>query len=168
MEKSAAKSARRRRASQYPGVAQLVERVVWDHEAAGSKPVTRTKNRRAETRRFFNVIHPTASLIGCASDIRCAQFPSRARQQATGKKSDAERGISAPCIGFFRFFSEHVLRTCQSAHSGAPCAQHSRKLPRRAARKRLRWQARPAAASSSRSAPARTADSSRRWPWSAA
>ena len=27
----------------YPGVAQLVERVVWDHEAAGSKPVTRTK-----------------------------------------------------------------------------------------------------------------------------
>ena len=27
----------------YPGVAQMVERVVWDHEAAGSKPVTRTK-----------------------------------------------------------------------------------------------------------------------------
>ena len=27
-----------------PGVAQMVERVVWDHEAAGSKPVTRTKN----------------------------------------------------------------------------------------------------------------------------
>ena len=27
----------------HPGVAQLVERVVWDHEAAGSKPVTRTK-----------------------------------------------------------------------------------------------------------------------------
>ena len=26
----------------YPGVAQLVERVVWDHEAAGSNPVTRT------------------------------------------------------------------------------------------------------------------------------
>ena len=25
-----------------PGVAQMVERVVWDHEAAGSKPVTRT------------------------------------------------------------------------------------------------------------------------------
>ena len=24
-----------------PGVAQLVERVVWDHEAAGSNPVTR-------------------------------------------------------------------------------------------------------------------------------
>ena len=29
---------------EYPGVAQMVERVVWDHEAAGSKPVTRTKN----------------------------------------------------------------------------------------------------------------------------
>ena len=26
----------------YPGVAQLVARVVWDHEAAGSIPVTRT------------------------------------------------------------------------------------------------------------------------------
>lgn len=26
----------------YPGVAQLVERVVWDHEAAGSNPVTWT------------------------------------------------------------------------------------------------------------------------------
>ena len=28
----------------YPGVAQLVARVVWDHQAAGSNPVTRTKN----------------------------------------------------------------------------------------------------------------------------
>ena len=27
----------------YPGVAQMVERAVWDREAAGSKPVTRTK-----------------------------------------------------------------------------------------------------------------------------
>lgn len=27
---------------EYPGVAQMVERVVWDHEAAGSRPVTRT------------------------------------------------------------------------------------------------------------------------------
>ena len=27
----------------YPGVAQLVARVVWDHEAAGSIPVTRTR-----------------------------------------------------------------------------------------------------------------------------
>lgn len=26
----------------YPGVAQLVERMVWDHDAAGSSPVTRT------------------------------------------------------------------------------------------------------------------------------
>ena len=26
------------------GVAQLVERVVWDHQAAGSSPVTPTKN----------------------------------------------------------------------------------------------------------------------------
>ncbi len=29
--------------SEYPGVAQLVARVVWDHQAAGSNPVTRTK-----------------------------------------------------------------------------------------------------------------------------
>jgi hypothetical protein len=29
---------------EYPGVAQLVARVVWDHQAAGSNPVTRTKN----------------------------------------------------------------------------------------------------------------------------
>ena len=27
------------------GVAQLVERVVWDHQAAGSSPVTPRKNR---------------------------------------------------------------------------------------------------------------------------
>ena len=26
----------------HPGVAQLVARVVWDHDAAGSNPVTRT------------------------------------------------------------------------------------------------------------------------------
>ena len=29
-------------AHRYPGVAQLVARVVWDHEAAGSNPVTST------------------------------------------------------------------------------------------------------------------------------
>ena len=27
---------------EYPGVVQLIERVVWDHEAAGSSPVTST------------------------------------------------------------------------------------------------------------------------------
>ena len=31
-----------RRPTSYPGVAQLVARVVWDHQAAGSNPVTRT------------------------------------------------------------------------------------------------------------------------------
>ena len=34
----------RNRKSKYPGVAQLVARVVWDHQAAGSNPVTRTKS----------------------------------------------------------------------------------------------------------------------------
>ena len=30
----------------YRGVAQLVARVVWDHQVAGSNPVTRTKLKR--------------------------------------------------------------------------------------------------------------------------
>jgi hypothetical protein len=34
----------RNQKSKYPGVAQLVARVVWDHQAAGSNPVTRTKS----------------------------------------------------------------------------------------------------------------------------
>ena len=29
----------------YPGVAQLAARVVWDHQAAGSNPVTRTAKK---------------------------------------------------------------------------------------------------------------------------
>ena len=40
----------------YPGVAQMVERVVWDHEAAGSKPVTRTR-KPAEIIRFQRVFY---------------------------------------------------------------------------------------------------------------
>ena len=43
---------------EHPGVAQLVARVVWDHEAAGSNPVTRTKNPliSCEIRGFFNFL----------------------------------------------------------------------------------------------------------------
>ena len=33
----------------YRGIAQLVERVVWDHEAAGSSPVTSTKIKVADS-----------------------------------------------------------------------------------------------------------------------
>ena len=33
-----------RRIYKYPGVAQLVARMVRDHEAVGSNPATRTKN----------------------------------------------------------------------------------------------------------------------------
>ena len=43
--------------NRYPGVAQLGARVVWDHQAAGSIPVTRT-NLTANFRicgRFFNL-----------------------------------------------------------------------------------------------------------------
>lgn len=37
---------------QYRGVAQLIERVIWDHEAAGLSPVTSTilKNRKDKTK----------------------------------------------------------------------------------------------------------------------
>ena len=61
----------------YPGVAQLVERVVWDHEAAGSKPVTRTR-KPAEIIRFQRVFYVNCSifsksysLIIAAQDLRC-------------------------------------------------------------------------------------------------
>ena len=35
-------------ASEYPGVVQLVERGIWDAEAAGSSPATRTIVQMAE------------------------------------------------------------------------------------------------------------------------
>lgn len=60
-----------------PGVAQMVERVVWDHEAAGSKPVTRTR-KPAEIIRFQRVFYVNCSifsksysLIIAAQDLRC-------------------------------------------------------------------------------------------------
>ena len=46
----------------YPGVAQMVERVVWDHEAAGSKPVTRTR-KPAEIIRFQRVFYANCSVF---------------------------------------------------------------------------------------------------------
>ena len=46
----------------YPGVAQMVERVVWDHEAAGSKPVTRTR-KPAEIIRFQRVSYVNCSIF---------------------------------------------------------------------------------------------------------
>ena len=45
------------------GVAQLVARLVWDQDAAGSSPVTSTKNRPflrlkpLENGHFFNILH---------------------------------------------------------------------------------------------------------------
>ena len=54
----------------------MVERVVWDHEAAGSKPVTRTR-KPAEIARFQRVFHEnclnfakSCSLIIAAQDLR--------------------------------------------------------------------------------------------------
>ena len=40
----------------------MVERVVWDHEAAGSKPVTRTR-KPAEIARFQWVFHVNYSIF---------------------------------------------------------------------------------------------------------
>ena len=55
----------------------MVERVVWDHEAAGSKPVTRTR-KPAEIIRFQRVFYVNCSilqeyfsLIIAAQDLRC-------------------------------------------------------------------------------------------------
>ena len=41
----------------HPGVAQLVARVVWDHEAAGSKPVTRTMLVVRKCNFFWNPLY---------------------------------------------------------------------------------------------------------------
>ena len=40
----------------YPGLAQLIERVVWDHQAWGLNPQSRTKKKRSiliDTSLFF-------------------------------------------------------------------------------------------------------------------
>ena len=55
----------------------MVERVVWDHEAAGSKPVTRTR-KPAEIAGFQRVFYVNClsfakrySLLIAAQDLRC-------------------------------------------------------------------------------------------------
>ena len=55
----------------------MVERVVWDHEAAGSKPVTRTR-KPAEIIRFQRVFYVNCSvfakrysLLIAVQDLRC-------------------------------------------------------------------------------------------------
>ena len=55
----------------------MVERVVWDHEAAGSKPVTRTR-KPAEILQFQRVFYVNCSffsksysLIIAVQDLRC-------------------------------------------------------------------------------------------------
>ena len=55
----------------------MVERVVWDHEAAGSKPVTRTR-KPAEITRFQRIFHANCllfsknySLFLAAQSLRC-------------------------------------------------------------------------------------------------
>ena len=55
----------------------MVERVVWDHEAAGSKPVTRTR-KPAEIIRFqrvsyvnYSIFSKSYSLFLAVQDLRC-------------------------------------------------------------------------------------------------
>ena len=45
----------------YPGVAQLVARLLWEQDAAGSNPVTRT-NANGDTV-FSNTVSPFAFLL---------------------------------------------------------------------------------------------------------
>lgn len=55
-----------------PGVAQMVERVVWDHEAAGSKPVTRTKNPlRSSIPEVFLLFLCLLRRKNCPVDLNC-------------------------------------------------------------------------------------------------
>ena len=55
----------------------MVERVVWDHEAAGSKPVTRTR-KTAEIIRFqrvfyvnYSIFSKSYSLFLAVQSLRC-------------------------------------------------------------------------------------------------
>ena len=59
----------------------MVERVVWDHEAAGSKPVTRTR-KPAEIIRFQRVFYANCSVFEKTLffDYRGAGFALRIRQ----------------------------------------------------------------------------------------
>ena len=68
-------------ASIYPGIAQLVARVVWDHQVGGSSPSTRTIKRRktAEKAVFLRLMYEFQSLpdyiskvVNCSKD--CAQW----------------------------------------------------------------------------------------------
>ena len=57
--------------STYPGVAQLVARLLWEQDAAGSNPVTRTislKNRRY--RRFFCI----SGITDAGNDRSCPYY----------------------------------------------------------------------------------------------
>ena len=56
----------------YPGVAQLVARVLWEHEAAGSNPVTRTTTLRGlklkthcskSIERLGSILHTNVNII---------------------------------------------------------------------------------------------------------
>src|SRR5574344_2052661 len=90
----------------------MVERVVWDHEAAGSKPVTRTR-KSAEIIRFqrvsyvnYSIFSKSYSLIIAAQDLRCG----------FGKLEFYLRALGCPecgfCLqGYDRLFANKIFET---------------------------------------------------------
>ncbi len=56
-----------------PGVAQLVARVVWDHQAAGSNPVTRTKKVSFvhRTKETFEIISAPLETDDISLNTKC-------------------------------------------------------------------------------------------------
>ena len=102
----------------FPGVAQMVERVVWDHEAAGSRPVTRTRKSTA-CAVLFALPHPAAAL---------SQFRDRSEspaEQNTRTASCAQSGCCSvsSCVsvgaGLFRRLPDVAANAARAASAAA-------------------------------------------------
>ena len=85
----------------FPGVAQLVARVVWDHDAAGSNPVTRTSVRRTQ---FRSVSAVSVRAAKTARPLRPSSFPKR--RSRGGSPFRFLRGF---CVCYEH--SDHLRRT---------------------------------------------------------
>ena len=112
----------------HPGVAQLVARMVRDHEAVGSNPATRTKNRQ-------NLVILAVFLIGklqkFLSDFSDHMFSHR------WQKISARRRLylSCGCCGYSAFnppaFSRSLLAAISALTSqiiSASCRSHSSRV----------------------------------------
>ena len=58
----------------YPGVAQLVARLLWEQDAAGSNPVTRTTAKKPSFGTAFFAV-----LVGFSPAISCCEAGARAQ-----------------------------------------------------------------------------------------